>query len=210
MLRLSADSLDAIDAKQRQVASASHALAAFGAQVAGHLNRGGVNALVVLAGAAALTGVIFLIFVRTVLRPLRALVAAMARVSASEGTIDERLPVTDDGALGQLASSFNQMLDSLSRTTISRRFLNRVLNSMSEMVLVLDADARVIRVNAAFERTAGRPTLAISGPRIEPLFSDELGERFELAGENVIEAGLFTDSQGSVPVQVLFRLSVMS
>ena len=137
-------------------------------------------------------------------------VASVGEQAKIASVFSSHQPVADDGVLGQLASSFNQMLDSLSRTMVSRRFLDRVLHSMTEMILVLDADGRVIRVNAAFELTAGRPTLAILGQRIEALFSDELGERLKLAGENVIEAELLTEVRATFPYKCLLRLSVTS
>ena len=57
--------------------------------------------------------------------------------------------------LGQLAGTFNTMLEALSSTTVSRRFVDQILDSMHEMLLVVDEEGEIVRANATFKMRVG-------------------------------------------------------
>ncbi|HLH73585.1 MAG TPA: ATP-binding protein [Chloroflexota bacterium] len=58
---------------------------------------------------------------RRIIHPLRRLTEGARRIA--EGHFDERIPVTGEDEVGQLAHAFNQMAESLQRTELARRQL---------------------------------------------------------------------------------------
>jgi signal transduction histidine kinase len=78
-------------------------------------DEGATHLLVILAvdvGIVALTGVIvFLLFTTALLGPIQRLIAGTRAVGA--GALDTRVPVTVGNELGELATSFNQMVADL-------------------------------------------------------------------------------------------------
>jgi len=84
--------------------------------------RGMNTALAVAATAAFLAAVAVSIFVtRRIVAPIRAMTAASARVAA--GRYEERVPVTSDDELGELAGQFNRMATTLEQVERLRRDL---------------------------------------------------------------------------------------
>lgn len=67
--------------------------------------------------------------------PLHYLLLGIKRVE--EGDIEHRLHVESEDEFGNLAASFNQMSNSLQHTMISKDYLDNILSSMSESLLVI-------------------------------------------------------------------------
>lgn len=84
---------------------------------------------------------------RRVIKIVRELRRGAGRVAS--GNFSERLTITRNDELGLLAESFNIMAQSLGETTISRNFFDKILTSMGDSLIVLDADLRIIRANPA-------------------------------------------------------------
>ena len=67
----------------------------------------------------------------------------------SDADFGEPLKVLKGDELGDLAEVFNNMREKLQRTTLSRDYVDRVLSSMNEAVIVTNADGTITRVNEA-------------------------------------------------------------
>jgi methyl-accepting chemotaxis protein len=79
---------------------------------------------VVLAAAilaAVLIWAAYLLSTRTITRPLRAVVAQMEHISAGQGDLTKRLPVTGGDEIGQLASRFNAFMDTIQHIVAEAR-----------------------------------------------------------------------------------------
>ena len=70
----------------------------------------------------------------------------------SESDFGEPLEVLHGDELGDLAEVFNDMRDKLQHTTISRDYLDSVLSSMNEAIIVTSAEGTITRINEATSR----------------------------------------------------------
>ena len=72
----------------------------------------------------------------------------------SDSDFGEPLPVLRGDELGDLAEVFNNMRNKLRRTTISRDYVDNVLGSMNEAIIVTSAKGTIKRVNEATSKNA--------------------------------------------------------
>lgn len=89
-----------------------------------------------------------LFLLRSITKPLKEL--SMAAKDIGKGNLDKRIAVNTDDEVGQLSRSFNRMAESLNETTVSRNYVDSIIESMADMLIVTDEDYRISRVNWAF------------------------------------------------------------
>ncbi|MBL8967724.1 MAG: diguanylate cyclase, partial [Spirochaetaceae bacterium] len=132
-----------------------------------------------------LLAALFLVMQRGAALPVIRL-SARARELAGRKDFSERLPAGRDDEIGELAESFNNLLDRLAaanhgleervaerteellRANDELRLMGEIFSHAREGILVTNADARILAVNPAFERITGiAPELAVGrNPRI--------------------------------------------
>jgi two-component system phosphate regulon sensor histidine kinase PhoR len=102
---------------------------------------------------------IALLFSLKMLSPIRRLAAFAGQVRT--GNVSGALRINSRDEIGQLAESINEMVAALQekiRTAdAEKRKLESVFSSMSEGVMVLDAENRIESVNRGMEEMTGRP-----------------------------------------------------
>jgi diguanylate cyclase (GGDEF)-like protein/PAS domain S-box-containing protein len=140
-------------------------LAAHGA---GALSDGALRiALFATVGVAGLAGLgLIAALANSFVRPLRAVVTALN--DAARGNYGT---ATDVGTseLRELADAVDSMRISLRSSTISRDYLDRLLASMGEALLITDANGRIERANAAARELFGQ-----SEPELVGKLADDL------------------------------------
>jgi two-component system phosphate regulon sensor histidine kinase PhoR len=116
----------------------------------------GVLALALLA-ALAVTAAISWWLDRELFRPLDGLIAGAGELAA--GRYGHRLPRQPEEGLARLADAMNRLAarveEQIAAVGADRDHLRAILESMSEGVLVVDAEGRARFVNAAFRRLFG-------------------------------------------------------
>ena len=90
---------------------------------------------------------------RAVRAPLRALVASTRRLAG--GDLGHRVPVAGRDELGELTAAFNEMAGKLQASTVSRSYVESIVDSMGEALLVIAPDGRVQTANRAAHRLLG-------------------------------------------------------
>ena len=106
---------------------------------------------------------------RKVLAPVLTLRREAGRVA--RGELDRNLPDQGRGELPDLFRAFNDMVAALRQTTVSRDFVNNILDTMSNALIVLDPDFRVVTINAAAGRLLAAGEEQLAGRRAEDLFA---------------------------------------
>ncbi len=155
----------------------------------------------VFSAAAVAIGVVATAWLTT--KPIRQFVDDLGRISGVS-TLSHRAKPSGFAELHSLAHSFNTMLERLERTTTSRDYVDSILNSIGEMLLVTDREGRIRRCNKAFVRIVGGAQEALLDRPIESFLVDaEYGLR-QLAREEVasIESVLKTEAGRKIPIQV--------
>jgi diguanylate cyclase (GGDEF)-like protein/PAS domain S-box-containing protein len=126
------------------------------------ITRGLLLALALGVLAAVLIG-------RAVKSPLAALVASSRRLA--EGEFSHRVPIPGSDELGKLTEAFNEMAARLQSTTVSRTYMESVVHSMSEALLVV-ADGVIRMANTAATRLLGYQPGELNGKPMSEIISE--------------------------------------
>jgi PAS domain S-box-containing protein len=147
------------------------------------------------ANGGAFLLVLFLL--ARMLSPIRTLREAVGLIG--RGQYGVRVPVESRDELGELAESFNRMSADLASTTVSKRFLDDILNSMLDSLVVLDAAGKVRLANAAACRLLGWPEpemLTLDAARLLP---EDAWLGLSSAGHDNVEVLLLSRSGDKIP-----------
>ncbi len=107
---------------------------------------------------------------RLITRPILELtegVAALAR-----GRRDVTVRVSSDDELGELAEAFNRMVGELGETTVSRDYVDSIIASMAESLVVLGPDRIIRRINQATLHLTGFREGELVGSPVDRLCPD--------------------------------------
>ncbi len=96
----------------------------------------------------------------------------------TKGNYSESLPVQRTDELGEMAQAFNQMKEQLRQTTISRDYMDSVLASMSDAVIVTGPDNTITRINEATTSLLGFEEEELLGQGVEMVVDPDYRERF--------------------------------
>ncbi len=130
----------------------------------------------ILARRTALVGAVFAVLgvlaaallTEAVTRPLKEVIEATRAVS--EGKQVPTLQVRTADEVGELAAAFNEMTRRLRETTVSRDYLDRVLETMGECLIVTRQDGTIARANNAACALAGASEKELVGRHCGELF----------------------------------------
>lgn len=81
------------------------------------------------------------IIYQSIARPINSLTTAAREIG--EGNLQKRIQIKSDDELGRLAETFNHMSESLSNSMVSRTYVNNIIQSMGDILLVVDAEGSI-------------------------------------------------------------------
>jgi PAS domain S-box-containing protein len=172
-----------------------------------------------LARRTALVGAIFALLgvfatallTEVVIRPLNEVIRATRALS--EGEPAPRLPVRTSDEVGQLSEAFNEMTRKLRDTTVSRDYLDRVLETMGECLVVTGPDGTITRVNPAVCRLSGVDEEELLGQNCRDLLRAPKGfvSLLDALGPDGSAYGLETEllARGGEAVPVMVSVGAM-
>ena len=97
---------------------------------------------------------------------------ALAAKNIGSGNLDERLEVKSKDEVGNLANEFNRMAENLSKTTVSRNFMDDIIESMADSLIVTDASCNIQKVNSSTLKMLGYSEEELIGKSLGHLFSN--------------------------------------
>ena len=107
--------------------------------------------LALMISAAALT--LSAVFVRLIMRQLDQLRQGIRKVR--DGDYDVLVPVVAADELGDVAVSFNKLARGLAETTVSKQYLDSILESMPDPLIITDEEGRILKANIAAAEFSG-------------------------------------------------------
>ena len=90
--------------------------------------------LVVAAIATAAAVLVFLLFARSITRPLQRMVAAVAQIASATGDLSQQLEVRSNDEIGEMGDAFNRMLRTLNRMMLDIMLAAEQVASSSEEI----------------------------------------------------------------------------
>ncbi len=101
--------------------------------------------------------------------------------TVGSGNLGWRTGVRSRDEIGQLAEAFNRMTENLQRTTVSKRFVDNVITSMADALIVINPEGTIRSVNPAAITLLGYPEAELAGLPVDKLFADRRGGNNALA-----------------------------
>ncbi|MBK5277109.1 MAG: response regulator [Desulfuromonadales bacterium] len=87
-------------------------------------------------------------FATAITRSIKLLTRGVRRFS--DGELNETLSVRSGDEIGQLAAAFNSMTGKLRATTVSREYMENLIDSMNEALIVFSPEGVILSVNRAY------------------------------------------------------------
>ncbi len=167
-----------------------------------------LNVLVALALGIAL----FYSTTKKIIAPISQLAGAADRLA--QGDLSTRVDVKSAGEVQRLIDSFNRMAGDLERTTVSKNYVNDIIASMRDTLIVVSPDGSISRINMAASFLLGYSDTELVGQQLSRVVLDEPGSQ-----QSVLETVLENSSISSVEkfyldrkgkrIPMLFSASVM-
>jgi len=119
----------------------------------------------------------------------------------------EPLQVLRGDLLGELAEVFNDMRDKLQSTTISRDYVDSVLSSMNEAIIITSTSGTITRINGATARMLDYPEEELIGRHIDTIVDIGKGGPLEADSHTGIAREAFLLSKSGEPIPVSYTSS---
>lgn len=102
-----------------------------------------------------------IVFASAITRPIALLTNAVEHLS--KGELNEPIAITSHDEIGHLATAFNSMTDKLRMTTVSREYMEKLIDSMNDVLIVISPDGVVQSVNRSYCELFGVQADAVIG-----------------------------------------------
>ncbi len=170
------------------------------------------NKIIVIALSIMLLSFLLSIaFSKSITRPIKRLADIADKISS--GDLTQKTDIKSRDEVGALAGSFDKMVDDLQKTTVSRDYVDNIIKSMKNSLIVITLDGVITTVNAA--------TCYLLGYIRDELIGKSIGLILDNSNENAILRDLikkgaieivdtnYYTMQGD-PVSVHFSSSLMA
>lgn len=107
-----------------------------------------------------------------VTKPLRRLHDATREVFYNGTEAINMVDIQSKDEIGQLATSFNTMIEQLKTSTVSKAFLDNIISSMTDALLVIDANKQIKMINDATTHLLGYEATELIGQPVAYLFEE--------------------------------------
>jgi len=134
-------------------------------------------------------------------RPIEQLKAAALLVG--EGNLNVLVPEIKDDEMGILIKTFNDMISGLKNTTVSKSYLDKILTSMGDSLIVIDPDGTIRKVNSATCRLLGYEEKELIGQNIAIILGDSFLTIDRLSQKTFLEnydVTYLTKKQQKIPI----------
>jgi len=149
---------------------------------------------------------------RMLARPVERLTETVEEVS--RGNLAVKADIITKDEVGELASSFNKMTETLQKKTVSKDYVDNILKTMLSTLIVINPDANIVAVNQSALRLLGYKEKELLGQPIDIIINEEAifqGNRLDtfIRKSAISNAEISYICKDGRKVPVLFSGSVM-
>ncbi len=155
------------------------------------LFTGGIS-IIALIASTFLT----LLITRRITNPLKKLEEGAKRIS--RGDLDFEIPTTFDAEIAQLADEFNSMSKALKETTVSKGYLDKILESMIDTMIVVNPNGLIQTANRALAKLLEYSHEELIGMPFENILENGADNSILKKGgglESIIKQGVISDAE---------------
>ena len=136
--------------------------------------------ILIFLGIVALSLAISYVSAVRVIKPIQNVVKALRKIA--HGDFDQRIKVKNKNEIGDLADSFNFMANDLQKTTVSKFYVDNIINSMLDTLIVVNKDELIQTVNQAVLNLLGYKKKELIGKPVSTIFAkgESLFERMSV------------------------------
>lgn len=150
-----------------------------------------------VTGAILLALLLYMMVHFKVIRPVQNMAAATRKIATGE--LSARATIENKDEIGALAASLNTMAASLQSTTVSRDYFDNIINSLVDMLFIIDHDGVVTMANPAASRVLGYELEELIGLHMNQLL--RMGEKADhLASQDSVEGWMLRADKNEIPV----------
>lgn len=148
--------------------------------------------------------VLALIVYRSIASPIKTLTTAAKKIG--DGNLENRIDLRSNDELGKLAESFNQMAENLSSSMVSRSYVNNIIQSMGDLLIVTSNEGGIQISNEAVYEKLQYSNSDLEHFKIWSLFEEKDRPRIrkifdrEAASEDMEEIEILTKDGNTIPV----------
>jgi|GEM_PF-5466059 len=133
-----------------------------------------INLSILLTLIGIFAGITILVLIqRSLTEPVNQLLSTILEVSA--GNLDKRVEDISDDEVGRLGKAFNAMTEKLAITLISKRYIDNILHSIPDVMLILDQNGKIKDLNNEATETFDCTEEELLGRMFSDLFA-EIGQ----------------------------------
>ncbi|MGK0170465.1 MAG: PAS domain S-box-containing protein, partial [Gammaproteobacteria bacterium] len=144
---------------------------AVGRTVAAHHDDIRHVSLAMLVVSILLGALVTYISRRSIVAPLKELGAVMGQIAADRGNLGRYVLQHRNDEIGDLATTFSQMIDALRVSTVSKGYVDNIITSMADSLLVTTSTGQISMTNGALEALLARSAETSDQCALEDLFA---------------------------------------
>lgn len=128
---------------------------------------------------------------------------------------EARIDIDSNDEIGQLAKSFNSMTQALRKKTVSKNYLDTIIDSMVNMLVVIDSNMKIVKVNKAICEALKYKEEDLMGESIRKIILFKKGLISYVEFEKQVKKGTLTNhemhyrTEYGFDIPVLFSASLM-
>jgi PAS domain S-box-containing protein len=172
------------------------------------------STIIISTTLATLLSVFLLGFwvLRSVSKPLSKL--STAALDIGRGQLGTRIDIKSKDEVGVLAEAFNRMTNDLSKTTVSKSYVDNIIKSMLDTLIVVNPEGMIIKVNRSARSLLGYSREEFIGTSIKDIILEETTEKDFVIDELIYRGSIGNIektylTKGGVRIPVLFSGAVM-
>ncbi|VAW38602.1 hypothetical protein MNBD_DELTA02-351 [hydrothermal vent metagenome] len=169
------------------------------------LRSSAITGASVLAFTSLLTIIIYISMLRGILNSLKKLKEGADAIG--RGDLEHRISIGSKDELGLLADSFNRMTQTLQRSTVSHNYVDNILHSISDALIVTSDTGEIKTVNPAACALLGYVEKELKGMPIVKILRDKQATEWITWTTTNMEGSLTRKDNREIPV--LYSASVM-